>query len=372
MERGEIEELLRAVREAREAGRQAALATVVRVQGSAYRREGARMLVRDDGVLACMLSGGCLEPAVADVAARVLRSGRPELQRYDLEEDVVWGLGLGCGGTVDVYIEPLAGDPLLSRWLELLGRGEAGVLATLLDGSGNRMLVESQGGVTGTTRSPDLDARVRAAAADLLAESYPRAGTRRFAGNGSDEDASDVFLDVASPPLELVVFGAGHDAIPLVAQARALGWPVTVVDARTAFLTAQRFPGARLIVAPPASFASGVRLDRRSHVLVMNHHLDRDRETLAFALGSRAPWIGILGPRSRYRKLVDALAADGVVVSQADAGRIRNPIGLDIGAESPEEVALSILGALIAERRGFRGGSLDGVSGRIHDPVRQA
>jgi xanthine/CO dehydrogenase XdhC/CoxF family maturation factor len=379
MERRETTDLVRAYDEARRQGHRAALATVVRVHGSAYRREGARMLVRDDGAITCMLSGGCLEPEVAEVARRVLGSGRPELRHYDLEEEAVWGLGLGCGGTVDVYIEPIDAPSLVADWLEVLRRGESAVLVTRLDTAGGRLLVRPDGTVAGSTGVPaaapgaaegfgDFRARAIDIARDLARRTHPRSATHALAtANGP----VDVFFDVSGPPPELVIFGAGHDAIPLAAQVGDLGWPVTIVDARPAFTTPERFPGARLVLAHPPQFGASIELGERSHVMVMNHHLDRDRATLAFALESRVPWIGVLGPRARYQKLIDGLAAEGYVPPPDALSRVRNPVGLDIGAESAEEVALSIVGALVAERRGFRGGQLDGVTGRIHDPGRK-
>lgn len=366
MERRETEDLLEALRAAQRTGHAAALATIVRVRGSAYRREGTHMLVRDDGALTCMLSGGCLEPDVAEVARRVLRSGTPELRHYDLEEDVVWGLGLGCGGTVDVLIEPAAGAPILQEWFAVLEQGAPGVLATVLDGFGRR-LVRADGTASGTTGSTALDAAIDREAQQVLAASYPRAETRTLQVR---EQGVDVFFDVSGPPPHLVLFGAGHDAIPLAAMAQSFGWRVTVVDVRAAFTTPERFPGAQLILAHPDQFAAFVPLDARTCVMVMNHHLERDAATLGYVLQTPAPWIGVLGPRSRYEKLLAELKAQGKEPSPEVLARVRNPVGLDIGAESPQEVALAIVGALIAERRGFRGGLLHGVTGRIHDPQR--
>jgi xanthine dehydrogenase accessory factor len=156
--RHETIEILTALQSARAEDIPAALATVVRVQGSAYRREGARMLIRQDGALTCMVSGGCLEPDVAEVARRVLRTGTPELRHYDLDEDVVWGLGLGCGGTVDILIEPVTDDAVLSRWLKALSGGELAVLATALDGpaGGDPIRVDTAG-----RERPQADAFLR-------------------------------------------------------------------------------------------------------------------------------------------------------------------------------------------------------------------
>jgi xanthine dehydrogenase accessory factor len=374
MERTETEDILEAIREARRTGQRAALATVVRVQGSAYRREGARMLIREDGALTCMLSGGCLEPEVAEVARRVLARNQPVLRHYDLAEDVVWGLGLGCGGTVDVYIEPLplvaVGDaPLLTRWLDTLERGDTAVLATLMPAGVLRLFVPEQGPTEGSFGSPELLTAVEEVARGIMASGAPRAESRVL---DTSTGAVDVFFDVSTPPPELVIFGAGHDAIPVVRQMVDLGWRVTVVDARPAFTIETRFPGAGLVLSAPEEFGALVPpMGARTAVLVMNHHLERDQASLAFALASEAGWIGVLGPRARYLKLLEGMRAAGVAVDQPQLARVRNPVGLDIGAESADEVALAIAAALIAERRGFKGGLLDGVEGRIHDPSRR-
>jgi xanthine dehydrogenase accessory factor len=365
MDRREVRDILDALDEARLAGRRAALATVVRVHGSAYRREGARMVIREDGALTCMLSGGCLEPEVAEVALGVLRTGAPALRHYDLAEDVVWGLGLGCGGTVDVYVEAVDRSPLLERWLAILGRGDHAALATPLGDAAARLLIPADGPVEGVTGDAAFDAAIVDAARRLLQASYPRAETLSIPTLGGPVD---VFFDMSGPPPELVVFGAGHDAVPLAAQAQRLGWTVTIVDARAAFTTPERFPGARLVVAHPAQFEAHVRVGPHAFVMVMNHHLERDQAALGFAFGTDSPWIGVLGPRSRYQKLLEGLAAEGRAPLPAELARVRNPVGLDIGAESPEEVAIAVVGALLGERRGFRGGLLDGITGRIHDP----
>jgi xanthine/CO dehydrogenase XdhC/CoxF family maturation factor len=357
----ETRQVLEAAREAWARGRRVALATVVRVFGSAYRREGAKMLAHEDGSATCMISGGCLEPEVVEVAKGVIATGSPRLVRYDLDEDVMWGLGLGCGGAVEVYIEPLEEGSLLARWLELQAEGESAVLVTPLEGGEGRLLLREDGPPQGALAPSELARAAHEAAASLLAESSPRAHMRAVEG-------AQVFFDVSVPPPELVVFGAGHDAIPLVAQAQTLGMRATVVDARPAYATPDRFPGARIVLAHPQEFPERVRLTRHSYVVIMNHHLQRDQACLAYVLDSPAPYIGMLGPRSRFEKLLDALAREGRQVGPQDLERVRSPVGLDIGAEAPEEVAVSILAEVLAVQRGFPGGPLRQRQGRIHQP----
>ena len=164
MDRRETERLLDAIRQARAAGEPAAMATVVRVKGSAYRREGTRMFVRRTGTYECALSGGCLEPTVADAAARVIATGEPVIVSYDLADDSVWGLGIGCSGAVDIRIERIADDAMTNDWLTILERGEAAVLVTPLSGVSGRMIVRGAGAVVGGLTDPVVEQRAVAQA----------------------------------------------------------------------------------------------------------------------------------------------------------------------------------------------------------------
>ena len=191
---------------------------------------------------------------------------------------------------------------------------------------------------------------------------------RRFEVTGEKEVGEvEVFIDVSLPPPELIIFGAGHDAIPLAVQAHALGFNVIVVDARPAFTTEERFPNVgKLVISHPSKFAERVKITPRSFVVVMNHHLERDKGSLAFALKSDAPYVGVLGPRSRFEEMVEALVEEGLEPSKAEQGRVHNPVGLDIGAETPAEIAHSIMSEILAVRNGYTGGFLRERSGRIH------
>lgn len=358
MNRRETERIVAAIRAVQARGERAAIAIVVRVRGSAYRREGARILVREDGSYECLLSGGCLEPAVAEAAARVIETGVPAVRLYDLEDDSVWGLGIGCSGAVDIRIERIDDDPVSRRWFEMLERGETGVLITPVAGGRDRLLV-TDGEMIGTLGDSLLDANAASRARERLRARFPHAGTEIV-------DRTELFFDVTVPPPELVVFGAGFDAEPLARQGYELGFDVTVVDPREAFLSIARFPHARLIVAHPSRFAEAVRLTERTFVVIMNHHLDRDRESLRFALTSEAAYVGLLGPRSRLDKLLAMLRADDYLPPPAALARVRNPIGLALGAETPEEIAVSVLGEILALQRGFAGGFLNGREESLH------
>ncbi len=179
-----------------------------------------------------------------------------------------------------------------------------------------------------------------------------------------------MLYEISEPSPKLVIFGAGQDAVPLARQAWDLGFAVTVVDVREAMLTDDRFPGITRVSAHFSRFADTINLDANSFVVVMNHHLERDRESLWFALASGAPYIGLLGPRSRYDKLLAGLEADGRRPAAAMLEtRVRSPVGLALGAETPEEIAVSILAEILAIRRGFEGGFLNGRDESLHRPL---
>ncbi|WP_425145684.1 XdhC family protein [Deinococcus sp.] len=359
MNPAETRTLLAALDAALKRGQRAAVATVVRVRGSAYRREGTRMLILDDASQVCMLSGGCLEGEVVESALEVIASGAPQVVHYDLSEDATWGLGLGCGGSVDVRIERVEDDAVTGGWLEALRTGEAAALCIPLEGEG-RLLLRGDA-VSGSLASPELRAFALEAAHTRLASRDPRAAT--LSAPGSQE----LFIDVNAPAPELLIYGAGHDAVPLVSQAVALGYRVTVVDPRDAYLTPARFPGAALLDLTPEQLEAGLTLPARTQAIIMNHHLDRDRLCLRHALEGGAAFVGALGPRSRYLELLEALKREGFVPTPDQLARVHSPVGLTLGAEAPEEVALSILGELMAWRRGATGMPLNGHAGPIHE-----
>jgi xanthine dehydrogenase accessory factor len=358
MERYEIEDIMNANAQAQLDGVRVALATVVRVRGSAYRREGAKMLIREDGDYVCMLSGGCLEAEVVAVAIELIESGMSKVVSYDLSEDAMWGLGIGCGGSVDILIEPLENNPLLESWLGVLEREELAIAAVGLDVAGfQRVIVRSGGQLEGVT-DPVIMQSIRDSGLEMMALLYPRAETKAI---DTLRHSSDWFFDISSPAPELLIFGAGHDAIPLAKQAVALGWHVQIVDTRATFLNAERFPNCDLVLVHAEEFEAKLRVGNRTFAMLMNHHLERDTACLAWILSQDVPYVGVLGPKSRFENMRSS--------QMGNLAHVRNPVGLDIGAESPDEVALAIMSELIAVRRGFKGGLLNGRKGRIHDPI---
>ncbi|MER3481366.1 MAG: xanthine dehydrogenase [Meiothermus sp.] len=365
MQQHEVRALLAGLREGLARGEGLALATIVGVVGSAYRREGTKMLIRSDGSYTCMLSGGCLEPEIVEAAQGVVAAGAPLLTRYNLDEEAMWGLGIGCGGAVEIYIEKVQPDAVMDCWWEVLERGGLALLVTPLEPGLGRWMISPEGRVGGL-EDASLEAQVQQKATELLEQLQPQPLTHTF--RRSDGRSIRVFIDVSLPPAELVIFGAGHDAIPLSQMAVNLGFRVRVVDMRHQFALPSRFPGALVDLLRPEQFAAQLRLDERSLVVVMNHNLLVDQSTLEFVLQTPAAYIGLLGPRSRFEKILKSLAKEGRPLSEEQIRRVRSPVGLAIGAESPEEVALAIVAEILAVRRGFAGGFLSGHEGRIHAP----
>jgi xanthine dehydrogenase accessory factor len=359
MSRRETERILDVIRDVRAKGQRAALATVVRVRGSAYRREGAQLIVREDGTHECLLSGGCLEPAVAATAARVIATGEPVLVPYDLQDDSVWGLGIGCSGAVDVYIEPVSDEPVMRVWLDMLEHAEAGVLVTPLAGATGRQVVRVDGSTLGEL-TPAV-AGIVEAALERFTTRPPHDGVETIGG-------AELYFAVSAPPPQLLLFGAGHDAVPLARAAWDTGFAVTIADTREAFLTPERFPRMTTVLMEAGKFSGAVTPGPRTFVVVMNHHIERDRESLRLALESDAPYIGVLGPLSRLERLLASLKEEGFTPGAGTLSRVRSPIGLAVGAETPEEIAVSILGEILALERGFDGGFLNGRATSLHRP----
>lgn len=358
------------------------MATVVRIRGSAYRRPGARMLMTADGRTAGMISGGCLEHDVRERGRDVAASGRPRLVTYDSSapEDIVFGLGLGCNGIVEVLVEPLtAGDPAgLPAFLSAcVTRRQPGRIATVIDSGdfplGARLLRWPDGSVTPVPGEAGLSAAMTRAFRD------PGTTARRTALREivlPDGRAARVLVESIAPPVPLTIFGAADDAVPVARLAKLLGWHVTVIDARPAYATPERFPTADAVrcLRPEALAESpDVVLPAGSLVMIMTHHFAHDLELLRFLLPSDACcYIGALGPKSRTERLLACLAAEGFPCDEAARARLHGPAGLDIGGETPEEIAVSIIAEMQAVLAQRNGGSLRDRDAPIHDRADQA
>jgi xanthine/CO dehydrogenase XdhC/CoxF family maturation factor len=369
----EIGDVLAAIEALSAKGERMALATIVAVRGSTYRRPGARLLIPEDGAPVGNLSGGCLEGDVADMARVVMSEGRARLAGWDLtaDDDAVWGLGLGCNGAIEVFIEPAekAAEVAGALRAELEEERPISVI-TVVESSqpgvepGARLVVRPGGTTDGSLGNASVDGLAVEAAEDLLRQE--RSEVRALT------DQVRAFVEVLDPPLRLLVCGAGHDAIPLVRAASVLGWNVTVVDDRPAFLTRDRFPEAAAFVTveDPADAAKEAGADERTFVVVMTHNFLRDKEYVRSILGSPATYVGMLGPAARTERLLMELAEEGVDIGKSDRRRIHGPAGLDLGGEGPEEIAQAIVAEIVAVKRGRSGGFLRDRPGPIHERPR--
>ena len=366
----ELQEVLRAVEEGAARGERMALATIVGVSGSTYRREGARLLVPEHGRPVGTISGGCLEGDVRAAAAEVMAEGRARLIHFDLtaDDEVVWGWGLGCNGVIDVFVEPADGAVHAAGTIRrAVDHHQALVAVTVVqlseDGGvrlGARLIVHADGTVDGSLGDPSIDRQARSEGLRALEDG--RSGTLPL---GEEIRA---FFEVLVPPLRLIVCGAGHDAVPLVRFASGLGWKVEVVDDREQFLKPRRFPDAdRFVKAEPGDAARRAGVDERTYVVVMSHNFLRDKDYLRSFLGSPAPYIGMLGPAARLERLLAELRREGYDPDPRDLEVVHGPAGLDLGGDGPEEVAWAIVGEVLAVAKGRRGGFLRDRGGPIHD-----
>lgn len=299
------------------------LATLVAVAGSSYRRPGARLLVTAAGERLGSISGGCLEEDVLARAQRVATTGRPELVTYDTsaENDLVWGVGVGCHGVVQVLLEPIPSPA--PAWV-------ATVTANLAARRPTEIAVVWQY----PTSEPPF------ALGTYLAAALPA---------GFAPVNAEIFRESLRPPPSLLIFGAGDDAQPLAALAGQLGWSVTVADPRAAFATAARFPTAdHLVVAPAADLVARLAPEPAALAVVMTHHYVHDVPLLRDLLPLNLSYLGLLGPKKRADRILADLARDGLTLNSDQLARLHAPVGLDLGAERPAEVALAILAEMQA------------------------
>ena len=342
-----------------------ALVTIIRTKGSTYRREGAKMLCLKSGAMIGSISGGCLESDAYEVSLEVVERNEPQIVFYDTsaEDENVWGLGLGCNGSVEVLIESMAwwrsgeGKILFDQMMRCVDKGDRCAVVTLLAKDGvrltsiRRMMVDPDGKTLGTLGTRGLDATAACRAQAIVTDETVRPS--RKVTIDWDSSAYEIFVDALLPPTRLLVVGGGHDAIPMVKFAREMGLVVTLIDSRPKFATHERFPDAdQIICAPPEEFAQHVSLEGRPAVVLMNHHFLKDRVVLGHLLTSplELTYIGALGPRVRTEKMISDLREQGLTLIEDKVREVRTPIGLDVGADSPEEIAISVLSELLAVR----------------------
>ncbi len=344
-------------------GQAAALATVIATSGSTYRRPGARLLVMESQSIGAV-SAGCLEDEIISVAQRVLKTDQPQRIHFDTAEemDPIVGTGLGCRGTIEVFIESLQADEGGARvYRELrqaLMQDRVCHLAIEPKTARHMLIVEGELCLD-ELEDPQLLAAVRRASGSMR-------GRHEILQPQPDRA---IYLERIDPPMRLVIFGAGYDAIPLVQLAKELGLRVTVVDHRPAYLTRERFANAdQLLLAHPSELSQKIQLQPGSFVVIMTHNYLHDLEILKFTLGSEASYIGQMGPRERTQELLAEIEKGIGPLSAERLARVHAPIGLDLGAEAPEEIALSILSEILAVKNVRSAGFLKGRQAPIHSP----
>lgn len=339
------------------------MATLIATQGTTPKEAGAKMWVDESGnILGSVTIGGCVDARIIEESAEVIAQNRPAVLSMSLGDEDAWALGMTCGGSVDVLIEPYVAaardDPIaeaLRTVNSALDAGDRAVIVVPLDGDGRRerlVLAERAGTTTGTLGSAALDAAAVQAARDVLARGA--SGTQTVP---ADSVEHSLYFELHAPPVTLTIFGATHVAMPLVQLARTIGLRTRVIDGRERFATRERFPDADEIrVGMPSELAEQLALGATSLVVLLSHDYKYDLPVLRAVLASDAAYVGLLGSARRGKAMLEFLAEQGVPPDQLQ--RVRVPVGLDIGARSAAEIALSVLAEALAVQRARPGGAM--------------
>jgi xanthine dehydrogenase accessory factor len=352
--------------------RRGVLATVIRVEGSAYRRPGAKMVIPEDGAGVGHITAGCLEDEVQGLASEVLDAGTPRVEHYDLmpeegEDDDVWGLGVGCNGRIDILLEPL--DETYRPAIEAYNAGrDIGVLTvTTGENAGARAYYDPGGESFDCLRGFDADLaeRVRGVTAELTAHGKADSVTVEV-----DGEQVSVFVDGLTAPAKLVVVGTGHDVGPITELGAQADFRVTVVGFRGAAAKADRFPAAREVVSTsPARMTDAYDFDANTYVVVATHNFVDDRLAIESLLDTSVPYVGLMGPHERFEEMLTDFEAEGTTFSDEQLDRLYTPVGLDLGGGSPYQIALSIVSEVLAVKHGREPRHLRERTGTIHDRV---
>ncbi|MEO7983968.1 MAG: XdhC/CoxI family protein [Bacteroidota bacterium] len=372
----EINDIIKAYDAALKQGKQTALATVVHVEGSSYRRPGARMLVTEEGQLTGAISGGCLEGDALRKALLVMTEKRTMLVTYDTndEDDAKLGMGLGCNGIIQVLIEPIdhsdQKNPVQLLKIVAAKRQKA-VLITLFSLAdrknqqrGTCLLVEENGTISGTV--PGLQTELLADAKkafDNLVSSFKNYASDEVI----EKNSTTAFIEFIKPAVSFVIVGAGNDVLPLVDMATILGWETTVVDGRPSYAKAERFPSAcQVLVAKPEELLRQITIDEQTVFALMTHNYNYDMAILEELVRRNVIYIGLLGPRKKKDRIIAELKEKGLELTETQLSTIHGPVGLDIGAETAEEIALSIIAEIKAVLSGKQGQPLKDMDEAIH------
>ncbi|WP_316838484.1 XdhC family protein [Pedobacter gandavensis] len=362
----EINDILKAYKKAVKAQQRTALATVVKVEGSSYRRPGARMLITEDGLLTGAISGGCLEGDALRKALSAILQQENKLITYDTtdEEDAKIGIQLGCNGIVHILFEPIKEEDAVNpiRLLEaLVAERKDAVLVTLFS-----LTDKNQPGSSMLYRKEHFQSRVPERIQEEVLRNAAlvlQQKTSSFENYLYEKNGVDVFFEFIRPAISLVIAGAGNDAQPLTEIAYLLGWEVTIVDGRPTHASIQRFPNAkRILVAKPEQVLSQVNIDEQTAFVLMTHNYNYDLALLNLLLDTDCPYIGSLGPKNKLIRMLDELNRN----TKETELRVHGPVGLDIGAETAEEIAISILAEVKSVFSGASSSSLKVKEGPIH------
>ncbi|WP_192820414.1 XdhC family protein [Rufibacter sp. LB8] len=365
----EIQDILVAFSQHQRDKKQTALATVVHVEGSSYRQPGARMLVSEDGQLTGAISGGCLEGDALRKARLAMTQGQNLLVTYDTtdDDDAKLGVGLGCNGIIHILIEPiLETNPVnpIQLLKQAVAHRQTAVLLTLFNWQDRKL--PQPGTCLLATAQEILTAGLPAAI-----EPYAQLKAQQALASGKSSmqqfEGLSGFVEVLQPAISLVICGAGNDVLPLVHMANVLGWPTTVVDGRANYATHARFPSAsHVLVAKPEQVLEQVPLDNRTAVLLMTHNYNYDLAMLRELLPLEIPYIGVLGPKKKLDRLLTELQETGLEITQEMQQKLFGPTGLELGAETSEEIALSVLAEIKAVLAQAKGGFLREKNAPIH------
>ncbi|MBS7254253.1 XdhC family protein [Flavobacterium branchiicola] len=368
----EINEILKAYSQAKSEEKKTALATVVKVEGSSYRQPGARMLVTEDGILTGAISGGCLEGDALRKALLAIHQKQNKIVTYNTsnEDDAEVGLQLGCNGVVHILFEYID-DQKPNNPIQLLKQLEAerkeAVIVTIF--SLKRAAIQIGTALFFRKDSPVLHHNNDAL--NLISE------VKEVLKNKStivkklqEENNNEALIEYIKPPISLVIAGAGNDVQPLVKMAALLGWKITVAEGRATHATSKRFPKAnQVLTLKPEYFLDTISIDDQTYFLLMTHNYKYDLAVLKSLLETDCQYIGILGPRSKLNRMLDDLQLEGITVNDEQLKRIYSPVGLDIGAETSEEIALSIVSEIKAFATNRLGTSLKYKAGKIHSEI---
>ncbi len=350
----EIRDIIKVFDEAQKLGKQTALATVVHVEGSSYRRPGARMLIEDDGQLTGAISGGCLEGDALRKALFVMTEKRSRLVTYDTmdDDDAKFGVGLGCNGIIQVLIEPIDisnPDNPIQYLKKVNDKRQTAALVTLFS------LQDRKGPQYGTClllmEDGELVQHVPVLKDVLLADANEALINQNssFKNYTSDDHNITAFIEVIKPPVSIIIIGAGNDVVPVVNMADILGWETTVVDGRANYAKQERFVSAcQVLVAKPENALEQITIDEHTVFLLMTHNYNYDMAMLKQLLQKNVTYIGMLGPKKKRERMLSELKEEGSNFTEQQLSVLHSPVGLDIGAETSEEIALSILAEIKA------------------------